>query len=104
MEMELAGLEMDKIYATFRILSKRKVVVSIIRLHSNYSLNTTTMKFLLATATHTLIQIALSYYKDFANLKARIESGKQLFVRLLLATIAKWQSLQISAQGLKRLQ
>lgn len=63
----------------------------------------TTMKFTLATVTHTPIQTALSYCKDSASLKARIESGKLLFVRQLPATIAKWQSLQISAQGPKKL-
>ena len=82
---------MDKTFVIFRILLKRKEVVFITPLHSNYNLNMMMMKFILATVILILIQIALNYYRDFANLKAKIESEKQLFVKLLLVMIVKWQ-------------
>ena len=52
----------------------------------------TMMKFISATVTLTLIQIALNYCKDFASPKAKIELGKLLFARQLPAMIAKWRS------------
>ena len=101
-EVELDGTEMDRIFATSKTHSKRRVVVSITPLLSQSSSNTMMMKSSWHIAIPIPTQTALNYFSVSASQKAKTESEKPLFARPLLEMIVKWPSLQISVLGQKR--
>lgn len=102
MEVELDGTEMDRIFATSKTHSKRRVVVSIIPLLSQSSSNTMMMKSSWHTAIPIPTQTALNYSSVSASQKAKTESEKPLSARPSLEMIVKWPSLQISVLDQKR--
>lgn len=71
MGQDMDGIEMGKTFATSKIPSRRKEVVSITHLLSLFNLNMITAKFIWLIAIHTLTQTVQSSFRDCASQRAK---------------------------------
>ena len=89
----LDGTEMARISATFKTHLKKREEASIILSHFKFSLDMMMMRFIQLIAILILILIVMNFYKDYVLQKVKIESEKQLFVKISQEMIVRWQLL-----------